>query len=216
MTQRDPPLYTASQHELAVLAYGSLLSDPGPEIEEATSHRIDDLSTPFNVEYARSSGTRGGAPTLVPVDAGGRVLAAALIMKDGVDLAEARNRTYRRETDRVGTDVEYVHHASPRKDHVWLPTTDQIEGVLLAIYTVLDANIPPTQRTAECLARLAIQSVAQAKPGRDGITYLQQNLANGIITPLSKAYEAAILQMTGAESLVGARLLSGGEALAHD
>jgi len=50
---------------IGILAYGSLIIDPGPEIGPLIVRRITTV-TPFVVEYARLSRTRGGAPTLVP------------------------------------------------------------------------------------------------------------------------------------------------------
>ena len=50
---------------VGILAYGSLIADPGVEIGPLIVRRIDTL-TPFPVEYARFSATRGGRPTAVP------------------------------------------------------------------------------------------------------------------------------------------------------
>ena len=54
--------------KIAILAYGSLIDEPGEELENCIVNRLGPILTPFKVEYARSSRTRGGAPTLVPVD----------------------------------------------------------------------------------------------------------------------------------------------------
>ena len=56
---------------VGILAYGSLIDDPGSEIGEVIADVISDIETPFSVEFARSSSTRSGAPTLIPVEAGG-------------------------------------------------------------------------------------------------------------------------------------------------
>ena len=198
------------QPELAILAFGSLVSNPGLEITEIISHRLDGLTTPFNVEYARSSSTRGGAPTLVPVASGGcPVRATALVVRPGAGLEEVRDRLYRREIDQVGSARRYRHTALSRPGHVWLPTTDHVAGVRLAVYTVLEDNIPLEKRIPGHLASLAVGSVALAEPGRDGISYLEANLTAGIITPLSHAYGAAILERTGTVSLAAARLSVG-------
>jgi len=55
---------------IGILAYGSLITHPGQEIESVLDHVIPDVMTPFPVEYARRSRSRAGAPTLVPVSAG--------------------------------------------------------------------------------------------------------------------------------------------------
>lgn len=54
---------------LGILAYGSLIAGPGAELQPLVvdSKAVD---TPFEVEYARSSTKRAGAPTLVPVPDG--------------------------------------------------------------------------------------------------------------------------------------------------
>lgn len=62
---------------VGIIAYGSLLPDPGSEIEVATAEVIQDLVTPFPVEYARSSKKCDGSPTLVPSQAGAPVPLAA-------------------------------------------------------------------------------------------------------------------------------------------
>jgi len=68
---------------IGILAYGSLITHPGQEIESVLDHVIPDVMTPFPVEYARKSGTRDGAPTLVPVPIGGGtpVKAVVLVLK---------------------------------------------------------------------------------------------------------------------------------------
>jgi hypothetical protein len=56
---------------VGILAYGSLIGNPGSEIEKATRKAVSGVKTPFRVEFARGSRGRGGAPTLVPVESGG-------------------------------------------------------------------------------------------------------------------------------------------------
>ncbi len=46
---------------LGILAYGSLIDDPGEEIGGATSQRTA-MKTPFAIEFGRSSHTRGAPP----------------------------------------------------------------------------------------------------------------------------------------------------------
>ena len=45
------------------------------------------------------------------------------------------------------------------------------------------------------------ESVKTAADGKDGISYLMANLAAGIKTPLTPAYEAEILRQTNTQSL---------------
>ena len=51
---------------IGILAYGSLIDDPGREIEPLIIRRLKGVETPFQIEFARSSSTRDGAPTLIP------------------------------------------------------------------------------------------------------------------------------------------------------
>ncbi len=63
-------------YEFGILAFGSLIDDPGQEILDVENCRID-CETPFNVEFARKSGkTRSYAPTLIPVEQGGKKVKA--------------------------------------------------------------------------------------------------------------------------------------------
>jgi hypothetical protein len=95
---------------VGILAYGSLIDDPGSEIAEATDRTEDEqVMTPFKVEFARSSASRGGAPTLIPVPAGGREIPAKIfVMKNNVTEQDAIDRLWRREIDRIGSGRSYL------------------------------------------------------------------------------------------------------------
>lgn len=54
---------------IGILAFGSIINEPGEELAAAVTRRIE-VETPVAVEFARSSRTRDGAPTLVPVNRG--------------------------------------------------------------------------------------------------------------------------------------------------
>jgi hypothetical protein len=191
-------------HRVGVLAYGSLLADPGWELEEATATRMNGVTTPFSVEYARRSDRRGGAPTLAPVHVGGSPVGGQiLVMHDWVTVEEARDRTYRREMRRVGESDRYRHRDAPKPDDVHLPVIP-LAGVEHVIYTVLGDTIPVDERTPRALAQRAIGSVKRAPPRLDGITYLHDAQRFGIETPLTAEYEAAILSITGAKDLLAA------------
>jgi hypothetical protein len=96
-----PPAASECRHprkNIGILAFGSLIQDPGPELEARIVMRIK-TPTPFPVEYARISGnTRGGAPTLVPHDSGSPVSAEIFVLDDAVSVDEARNMLWRLET----------------------------------------------------------------------------------------------------------------------
>jgi hypothetical protein len=189
-----------------ILAYGSLLVDPGAEIDAATVEHIL-VTTPFPVEYARSSGTRAGAPTLVPVQEGlgAPVQAQILLMRPDMRDYLVADMLYRRETNRVGDfNVRYDKDAQQKKrDPVLVKAVEGLGGVPHVFCTwpkpnidlVLDAGRTDEEKAAH-LADLAVRSVtAETYPaGRDGIRYLANAIAHGIRTPLTEAYRAAVLR----------------------
>jgi len=68
-TRLDPPPADPRcchpRKQIGILAFGSLIQDPGPELEPRIVMRIKTL-TPFPVEYARiSRTTRGGCRTVL-------------------------------------------------------------------------------------------------------------------------------------------------------
>ena len=201
-------------HHVGVLAYGSLITEPGWELDDVTDRRVDDVPTPFRVEFARASNGRGGAPTLVPVDVGGaEVRATILVLRTGTSLTEARNITYRREIGRIGDSERlYVHKESPGKDDVVLRVLNDFTGIDRVIYTDICATIPVSKRTGFHLAGLAIESVAKAGPCKDGITYLRNALSAGITTPLSDEYRKEVLRMTNAATLEKALIAASSRA----
>lgn len=186
---------------IGILAYGSLLSNPGKEIAACRIGTIENVETPFPVEFARSSGSRGGAPTLVPVENGGTKVRGHIILIDA-STEEAANMLYRREIHQVGSGKSYNEPRPERTNRVRVKILRQFCGVETVLYTDLNSNIATV--TAEILARLAVESVAGAEMGRDGITYLIAAKTYGIRTALSDAYEKEILRLTGAASLDGA------------
>lgn len=176
---------------IGILAFGSIVGEPGTELADAVTRRIE-VETPFAVEFARSSHTRDGAPTLVPVREGGaHVPASVLVLDDSVTVADARAMLYRRETGRLNADSQVSRIA----------LLADFAGISTCLFTALQANIRP--RTPERLAELALRS-AVAPAGaerRDGISYLQQQKRRGLVTPLMSAYEEAVLARTGSHDL---------------
>lgn len=183
---------------IGILGYGSLINDPGHEIAGANEGRpvSKNVKTPFRVEFARSSRTRMGAPTLVPVDQGGAHV-DAVIYEVTVDEAAAADMLYRREIHRTGqAQITYREPASHEPDRLRVKRLENFAGYDVVLYTGLDANI--TNPHAEQLAALAINSAPSPK---NGIAYLMAALESGIETPLSHAYKNAILRKTGSGSL---------------
>ncbi|SFH55910.1 hypothetical protein SAMN05216299_12224 [Nitrosospira sp. Nsp14] len=189
----------ATTQSVGILAYGSLIPDPGNEIAAATIRIIENIETPFCVEFARSSGSRGGAPTLVPVSTGGsRVSGQIIVVKASIE--EATDMLYRREIHRIGSGRCYKPPPEGAQDRVRVKVIDgPFEDVATVLYTDIDTNI--ADLTAERLAYLAITSVHDAEIGKDGISYLMAAQGHGIRTPLSDPYADEILRQTGATSL---------------
>ncbi len=194
--------YCREMSRLAILAYGSLIDAPGVELDDVITDRITNILTPFRVEYARSSQTRGGAPTLVPVTAGGaRVGASLLVLQGDVDVADARDMLWRRETGQTDRNRQYRPPDPVTPSTVVVQEHPELGGIDLVLSTRIASNIDPL--TANHLADLAIASVqteAGAR-GRDGISYLINATLAGIRTPLTEPYREAILARTGIPTL---------------
>ena len=183
---------------IGILAYGSLISDPGKEILGACTKSIKGVRTPFNVEFAHSSAGRGGAPTLVPVKSPGAKVTGQLFVLN-LPEDEAADILYRREINEVGSVRRYDPFAAITENTVMVQRLSNFQGVDVALYTDIAANIDPL--TAANLARLAMVSVTETDNGRDGISYLIAAKQNGIKTALSDDYEANILRQCGCGSL---------------
>lgn len=181
-----------------ILAYGSLISDPGKEIRSATVETKGGVTTPFKVEYARSSTGRKGAPTLVPVTNGGARVRAKIFVVN-VTEAEATDRLYRREINKVCSTKRYYVPSTPQQNDVIIKSLYKFEGIDAVLYTEIEATIG--NPTAETLAKLAIASARELGDGRDGISYLITAKKNGINTPLSAAYEEEVIRQMQADSL---------------
>ena len=191
---------------IGILAFGSLIWEPGKAIGPLIRERIDEVRTPFSIEFARSSSTRGGAPTLIPVDVGGSPVNGVLLVLDSaISLAEAKTFLWRRETRRECSEEQYSRPAKPGKNHVVVECIESFEGCDVVLYTNIGANIE--KPNADHLADLAIKS-ARGKSGaaeKDGISYLGKAVDQGITTPLLPGYVAAILRKTEAGDLEEAR-----------
>lgn len=192
------PIDPSPKSKVGILAFGSLIGDPGKELLPKITMRIKTL-TPFGVEYGRMSQTRGGAPTLVQHDAGAPVEGEILVLAETVSVDEARNMLWRRERRIEGSGKTYVEEPGANKVLVrdWIDSP-VVEHVL---YTDFHAEDKIAEPQAEDLAKRAIESVKAAKEGLDGITYLKNNLASGVKTKLSADYEAEILKQTETRSL---------------
>ncbi len=189
-------------YKIGILAYGSLIDNPGKEIEPLIIDRIECI-TPFKVEYLRKSRTRSFAPTLIPSENTGKnVKAVVLILNNKTDLNLAKSILWRRETGSLERDKDYKLSNNPSLNKVQVYTTYEIEGVETVLYTSIGNNIEGSV-TPEKLSDLAIASILNEAGGKkkDGIRYLLANKKNGIVTELSEEYEKLILKKTDCQSL---------------
>ena len=187
-----------AQNNLAIFAYGSLLSDPG---EKILPHIVDRIPcpSPWPIEYARRAKLRGDGPTLVIHHNGGIVQGQLLVLDLQLSaLDELMEWLWEREaTLRASCSSKWNATASA------------------ACFTVIwSQNLTAEGINPESLAQFAIDSVGK-RPERNAIRYLANNIAQGIITPLTYAYRYAILRRTGAAELAGAEelILRSGQSL---
>jgi hypothetical protein len=187
---------------IGILAYGSLIDDPGKELGPLIHERVSNIETPFSVEFARSSSSRDGAPTLVPVEDGGaQVRGVILILEPTVEVRQAEDLLWRRETRNECSDKHYRLSANPNPNTVVVEHLQNLSNVEMVLFTKIGANV--TNRSPDYLADLAIRS-ARKEAGvkrMDGISYLISVKKQGVQTPLLPDYEAAILQKTKAQTL---------------
>jgi len=183
---------------IGILAYGSLIQDPGTEIKPLIIRHIS-TQTPFAVEYARFSDTRGGAPTLVLHCSGNPVTAEIFVLKNDVSLEIAKDLLWRRETRNEGTGKRYP--AGNSANSIAIEHLTNFQGLDHIIYTDFHPGGKIAKPDPAFLARKAIISVRKADIGKDGISYLIKAIESGIITPLTDQYVASILKVTAAASL---------------
>ena len=190
------------KYVLGILAFGSLIDNPGKEISELETNRIK-CETPFNVEFARISSTRGNAPTLIPVEDGGKkVKADIIVLKSDTNIESAKSILWRRESHKINSTEIYTHTDNPGENKVVIRILPDFSNVQTVLYTSIGKNIEQPI-TAELLASYAINSIL-SKAGqmeKDGLRYLLMAKRNGIITGLSVDYEKHILLKTNTTTL---------------
>jgi len=202
-TRLDPPPADVTcchpRKKLGILAFGSLIGDPGEELRSRIIMRIR-TTTPFPVEFARYSGrTRGGAPTLVRHEASKPIAAEILVLDDSISLDEARDMLWRRERRKTGSGEKYIEGTS--ENTVLVREISDSPSVASVLYTDFLPSGKIDRPSAAELGAHAIQSVSKAEPGMDGITYLINAMSAGIKTPLTEGYTEEILRQSGTSSL---------------
>lgn len=187
---------------IGILAYGSLIEDPGIELTSLLSERISGIETPFNIEFSRTSISRDGAPTVVPVENyGAPIKAVILVLKDSVGIDKAKDILWRRETRNEKSNKHYSNPENPALNQVVVGEVTGLGGIDIVLFTKIGANIDSP--TPKKLADLAIKSAKSkaGETGRDGISYLLSVKNQNIITPLMFQYEKEIINAVGASSL---------------
>jgi hypothetical protein len=188
---------------IGILAYGSLIEDPGPDILHLLVRRVN-TQTPFPVEFARTSSSRSNGPTLVPFPHGRSVRAQILVLQPGTTVEQAATILYQRETRQTNRPYQRPVDDAITANTVLVDSLIDYEDVQIVLYTRIGTNIP--NLTPHLLAEQAIQS-ARAGAGAsrmDGINYLMAAKRNGIKTNLSADYESQVLELTGTDDLEAA------------
>ncbi len=179
----------ADSNNICIFGYGSLVEDIGDELNPLIIKKIKFMS-PFKVEYARKSSSRGNAPTLTTFSEGdfveGKIIVLSLL-NSKENLEKIKNMLMER---------EHTHN----ENYIRITNLKEFESVL---YCEFPSNIVPD---SELLAKLAIKSVSNLKlkeedVDRNGIRYLFENINHGIITQLTKEYQQEILKQTRTSSL---------------
>jgi len=172
-------------NNIGILAYGSLIEDPGIELKPLICERIEDVETPFNIEFSRSSSSRDRAPTVVPVSGfGSPVKAIIMVLNESVSLEKAKDLLWRRETRKEGSNKHYSDPQNPSSNQVVVAKISELCGIEVVLYTQIGANIE--NPTPQKLATLAIESARSnaGSQGKDGISYLMsvknQNESRGV------------------------------------
>lgn len=184
------------------LAYGSLLDDPGEELSPFIQKSIS-CTTPFKVEYARKSRTRGNALKLIPSKKFAKeVKAKILILNGNLNINNIKSILWSRETGLVDKAKEYKHSVSPSKNKVQVEIIENFYNIQKVLFTSIGRNIEE-KISATKLAHLAIKSIlseAGLKRKMDCDILLSNNM-NGITTEFSSDYMREILRKTNSTTL---------------
>lgn len=196
---------TDKDYKIGILAFGSLIDDPGEEIKELEIKRID-CETPFKVEFARLSTSRGDAPTLVPVQnnaKGKKVKSKLIVVRESTSLDELKSILWRRECHITDKEKVFKSPQKPTPKNVLIGELENFYNVQKVIYTTFLPQEEYNGLIPDKLADFAINSIL-TKAGRDkkdGVRYLLSAIESGIETEYSKEYRASILRKTGTSSL---------------
>jgi hypothetical protein len=196
---------TSQKFKVGILAFGSLIDNPGQEIKDIEIGRID-CTTPFNVEFARISSTRNNAPTLIPIldnSKGKKVNAKIILIEDEIDLESAKSILWRRECHKTDKTKIYTKPDNPTPTDVMIGELDNFCNVEKVIYTYFLLQDVYEELNPIRLADFAIDSILSEAgvKEKDGIRYLLSIKLNDIKTEFSEEYEKQILIKTETHSL---------------
>jgi hypothetical protein len=179
---QGPASKRVPRRQVAILAYGSLIEDPGYELAPLVVDR-EERTTPFRVEFCRASRRWGEGPVLAPHPAGAYVAGELLVLHPGVGLGRAMELLRRREGMPPADAVVEVGAA----------------GRLVIIAAALPHNLPRPDMRPRALARRAATSVVRGP--RNGVAYLRAVLATRVRTPLTQPYADELLSLSQASTL---------------
>lgn len=193
------------KHKIGILAFGSLINNPGAEIISNEIDRLD-CETPFKVEFARISSSRSNAPTLIPIENGSKgkkVKGKILILRPEINLEQAKSILWRRERHEKDKLKEFKEPPSPTHKNVLIGVLNNFCDVEIVLYTRFLLQPEFSSLNASKLAEFAINSILDkaGEDGEDGVRYLLDSKRDGIITEYSKEYEKEILSKTKTSSL---------------
>ena len=196
---------TEIKYKIGILAFGSLIKNPGGEIKNIELIRID-CETPFKVEYSRISQSRSNAPTLIPVENGAegkKVQAKLIILKPEISLDVAKSILWRREIHTSDKKRVYNEPENPTPKNVLIRELDNFCNTEKVIYTAFIVQPEFKDLTPDKLADFAISSILEeaGRKEKDGIRYLLSAKNCGIETELSKAYEEKLLEKSKTKTL---------------
>jgi hypothetical protein len=196
-----------TKYKIGILAFGSLIDNPGEEIKNIEIKRID-CKTPFKVEFSRISRSRSNAPTLIPIDddiaKSKRVKAKLIIVDPDIILDDAKSILWRRETHNTSDKSKiYREPKNPTSKNVLIGELDNFCKTEKVIYTKFLIQSEYKYLTPDQLADFAIKSILDEAgwKEKDGIRYLLSAKRSGIVTELSEEYEEKILEKTESETL---------------
>lgn len=196
---------TGKNYKIGILAFGSLIDNPGQEIKDLEITRIN-CETPFNIEFARISASRSDAPTLIPIQdnsKGKKTKATVIVLDEKISLDEAKSILWRRECHKTDKPQKFKEPKNPTSKNVLIGELRNFCEVDKVIYTYFLLQDEYKDLTSEKLAEHAIKSILSTagQEEKDGIRYLLSAVEHGIETEYSKEYEEHILRRTETNSL---------------